>query len=50
MMRTYVLKNEMKFRNDAIPIWKKAPSALAECKSIYAAKKCIKLFVSTLPI
>ena len=33
-----------------INVWNKAPIVIKECKSLYAVKKPIKLFVRTLPI
>ena len=38
------------FINDAARLWNLAPHSIRECCSIYAAKKQIKLFASTLPI
>ena len=38
------------FINDGANVWNKAPIVIKECKSLYAVKKQIKLFVRTLPI
>ena len=38
------------FINDAAKIWNNAPSDIKECKSIYAAKKQIKIYIQSLPI
>ena len=38
------------FLNDAIHIWNKAPSNIKQCIGLFAAKKAIKIFVSSLPI
>ena len=38
------------FKNDAARAWNKAPNEIKECKSLYSVKKCIRKFVSTLPI
>ena len=38
------------FSNDAAKLWNLTPMSLRECKTIFAVKKQIKLFVSTLPI
>ena len=37
------------FLNDAAHVWNVAPEAIKESKSLYTAKKAIKLFVQTLP-
>ena len=38
------------FRNDALKIWNLAPSTIRDCKTIYAVKKVIKIYVTSLPI
>ena len=37
------------FMNDAAHIWNVTPDSIKVSKSIYSAKKAIKLFVKTLP-
>ena len=43
-------RSQKTFINNAIHIWNLAPSAIKECKSLYSAKKAIKVFVASLPI
>ena len=38
------------FRNDALRIWNLAPSTIRDCKTLYAVKKVIKIYVTSLPI
>ena len=38
------------FINDAARLWNVAPAAIKNCKTLFAAKKQIKIFVRTLPI
>ena len=37
------------FLNDAAHVWNAAPEAIRAAKSLYTAKKAIKLFVQSLP-
>ena len=38
------------FINDATRAWNKAPINIKHCKSLYSAKKAIKVYVKSLPI
>ena len=38
------------YYNDGVKVWNRAPNIIKNCKSIWAAKKAIKLFGKTLPL
>ena len=38
------------FHNDAIKAWNVAPISIKSCKTIFAAKREIRIFVKTLPV
>ena len=38
------------FMNVAANVWNSAPSNIKESKTIWSAKKCIKMFIKKLPI
>ena len=44
------VKSQATFLNDAIKIWNTAPINIKNCKTLAAAKKEIRKFVTTLPI